>query len=127
MAKNRLNQCIRELTSSEATSWAEAERMAAAARGDATRLATRADADAQRIRADAEVDALNRLAQSAAAYAEHAALLRVRELETLGALGANASARLYIGFDKHTQLPDQRTRTGAAGARFCRTPVLGWA
>jgi len=32
---------------------------------------------------------------------EHPALLRVRELETLGALGANPAARLYVGFDKH--------------------------
>ncbi len=34
--------------------------------------------------------------------AEHPALLRVRELETLGALAANPGARLYIGFDKHS-------------------------
>jgi hypothetical protein len=31
-----------------------------------------------------------------------AALLRLRELETLGTLGTNAAARLYIGFDKHS-------------------------
>lgn len=29
------------------------------------------------------------------------ALLRLRELETFGTLGTNASARLYIGFDMH--------------------------
>jgi regulator of protease activity HflC (stomatin/prohibitin superfamily) len=86
----------------EATSRADAERVAATARGDSTRLAARADADAARIRADAEVDALNRLAEAATAYAEHPALLRLRELDTLGALGANAMARLYIGFDKHS-------------------------
>ncbi|GIJ45674.1 hypothetical protein Val02_25600 [Virgisporangium aliadipatigenens] len=85
----------------EATSRADAERVAAAARGESTRLAAQADADAARIRAEAEVDALNRLAEAATAYAEHPALLRVRELDTLGALGANAMARLYIGFDKH--------------------------
>jgi regulator of protease activity HflC (stomatin/prohibitin superfamily) len=85
----------------EATSRADAERVAAAARGESTRLAAQADADAARIRAAAEVDALNRLAEAATAYAEHPALLRVRELDTLGALGANAMARLYIGFDKH--------------------------
>jgi regulator of protease activity HflC (stomatin/prohibitin superfamily) len=86
----------------EATSRADAERVAAQVRGESTRLAAEADAQAQRIRADAEVDALNRLAAAAAAYTEHPALLRVRELETLGALGANPGARLYIGFEKHS-------------------------
>ena len=38
---------------------------------------------------------------AAEAYGRHPALLRLRALETLGALGANAAARLYIGFDKH--------------------------
>jgi regulator of protease activity HflC (stomatin/prohibitin superfamily) len=89
----------------EATSRADAERVAAQARGAATRLAAEADAEAKRIRADAEVDALNRLAAAAAAYAEHPALLRLRELETLGALSANPAARLYIGFDKHSERP----------------------
>jgi regulator of protease activity HflC (stomatin/prohibitin superfamily) len=86
----------------EAGSRANAERVAAQARGESRRMAAQADADATRIRADAEVDALQRLAVAASAYAEHPALLRVRELETLGALGANAEARLYIGFDKHS-------------------------
>jgi regulator of protease activity HflC (stomatin/prohibitin superfamily) len=86
----------------EATSRADAERVAAQARADATGLAAQADARARRIRAEADVDALNRLAAAAAAYAEHPALLRVRELETLGALAANPGARLYIGFDKHS-------------------------
>jgi regulator of protease activity HflC (stomatin/prohibitin superfamily) len=86
----------------EAESRANAERVAAQARGESTRIAAEADAEAARIRADADVDALNRLAAAASAYAEHPALLRVRELETLGALGANGAARLYIGFDKHT-------------------------
>jgi regulator of protease activity HflC (stomatin/prohibitin superfamily) len=85
----------------EAGSRADAERIAAQARGESTRLAARAAAEATRIRADAEVDALTRLAAAASAYAEHPALLRVRELDALGALGANAEARLYIGFDKH--------------------------
>jgi regulator of protease activity HflC (stomatin/prohibitin superfamily) len=86
----------------EAGSRADAERVAAQARSESRRVAARADAEATRIRADAEVGALQRLAAAASAYAEHPALLRVRELETLGALGANAEARLYIGFDKHS-------------------------
>jgi regulator of protease activity HflC (stomatin/prohibitin superfamily) len=86
----------------EAGSRADAERVAAQARSDSRRIAAAAEAEATRVRADAEVDALQRLAVAASAYAEHPALLRVRELETLGALGANAEARLYIGFDKHS-------------------------
>jgi regulator of protease activity HflC (stomatin/prohibitin superfamily) len=85
----------------EANSKAAAERVAAQTRVESTRLAAEADAEAKRIRADAEVDALRRLAAAAEAYAEHPALLRLRELETLAALGSNASARLYIGFDKY--------------------------
>lgn len=86
----------------EADSRARAERVAAQAHGESVRVAAIAEAEAKRIRADAEVDALNRLAEAAAAYAEHPALLRIRELETMGDLGTNASARLYIGFDKHS-------------------------
>ncbi|GAB4051950.1 slipin family protein [Catellatospora paridis] len=86
----------------EARARAEADQVTAAARRDATRLAAEADAAAQRIRVEAEVDALRRLAEAAAVYAEHPALLRLRELETMTALGGNAEARLYIGFDKHS-------------------------
>jgi regulator of protease activity HflC (stomatin/prohibitin superfamily) len=86
----------------EATSRAESERVAAQARVESTRLAAEADAAAKRIRADAEVDALRRLAAAAEEYARHPALLRLRELVTLGSLGENAAARLYIGFEKHS-------------------------
>ena len=85
----------------EATAKANAARIAAQARVESTRLEAEAEAAAKRIRADAEVDALRRLAEAAEAYTQHPALLRLRELEVMGALGANASARLYIGFDKH--------------------------
>ena len=86
----------------EANSRADAERVAAQARAESTRVAADADAQAKRVRAEADADVLNRLAEAAAAYAEHPALLRIRELETLSALAGTASARLYIGFDKHS-------------------------
>lgn len=86
----------------EARARAEADQVTAAGKREATRLAAEADAAAQRIRVEAEVDALRRLAEAAAVYAEHPALLRLRELETMTALGGNAEARLYIGFDKHS-------------------------
>jgi regulator of protease activity HflC (stomatin/prohibitin superfamily) len=88
----------------EAKARAEADQVIAASRREATRLAAEADAAAQRIRTEAEVQSLQRLAEAAAAYAQHPALLRLRELETLTALGGNAEARLYIGFDKHAEL-----------------------
>ncbi|BEL08418.1 hypothetical protein Q0Z83_066090 [Actinoplanes sichuanensis] len=94
-------QRLAEAQMVEARTKADRELLEATSRADAARLAAEADAEAKRIRADAEVDALRRLADAAEAYAQHPALLRLRELETLGALGANASARLYIGFDKH--------------------------
>ena len=87
----------------EATARAEADRITAEATREATRLAAQADAEAQLIRADAEVEALRRRAEAAAAYTQHPALLRLRELEALSALGSNSAARLYIGFDKHVE------------------------
>ena len=95
-------QRVAEAQMVEARTRAEREALEATSKAQSTRRAAEADAEAKRIRADAEVDALRRLAAAAEAYAQHPALLRLRELETLGALGANAAARLYIGFDKHT-------------------------
>jgi len=95
-------QRVAEAQMVEARTRAEREALEATTRAESTRRAAEADAEAKRIRADAEVDALRRLAAAAEAYAEHPALLRLRELETLGALGTNAAARLYIGFDKHS-------------------------
>ncbi len=86
----------------EAAARAEAQRLEAQAGREATLLTVQADAEVMRVRADADVDALRRRAEAAAAYAEHPALLRLRELETLSALGGNASARLYIDFDRNT-------------------------
>src|SRR5690349_3084287 len=95
-------QRVAEAQMVEARTRAERDALEATSKAESTRRAAEADAEAKRIRADAEVDALRRLAAAAEAYAEHPALLRLRELETMGALGANASARLYIGFDKHS-------------------------
>ena len=63
-----------------------------------------ADADAMRIRTEAEVKALREQAQAAEAYAKHPALVRLRELQTLSEVGKNANARIFIGFDKHSDL-----------------------
>ena len=79
----------------------EAQRAEAEARAAADRLAADSAAETQRIRTTAEVESLRQREAAAAAYAAHPALLRLLELETLKALGQNANARLYVGFDKH--------------------------
>ncbi|PZS25980.1 MAG: hypothetical protein DLM59_19115 [Pseudonocardiales bacterium] len=89
---------------------AEAEQLESQARRQASLLTAQADADAMRIRADADVDALRRRAEAASAYADHPALLRLRELETLSALGANSNARLYLDFDRPAASADGAAR-----------------
>jgi regulator of protease activity HflC (stomatin/prohibitin superfamily) len=84
-----------------AASKAETDRVAATARADVVRLAAQAEAEAERIRAQAAVEALRVRAENAEAYAQHPALLRLQELESLSTMSRNAQARLYIGFDKH--------------------------
>jgi len=81
----------------------EAQRAEAEARAAADRLAADSAAETQRIRTAAEVESLRQREAAAAAYAAHPALLRLLELETLKALGQNANARLYVGFDKHSK------------------------
>jgi regulator of protease activity HflC (stomatin/prohibitin superfamily) len=85
----------------EARAKADADRIAAQTRAEALEVVAQAEANAERIRATADVDALERRAAAAAAYAEHPALLRLRELEAMTNLAANAQARIYVGFDKH--------------------------
>jgi regulator of protease activity HflC (stomatin/prohibitin superfamily) len=80
---------------------AETDRVAAQVRAEVVRLAAQAEAEAERIRAQADVEALTVRAANAAAYAQHPALLRLQELESLATLSRNAQARIYIGFDKH--------------------------
>jgi regulator of protease activity HflC (stomatin/prohibitin superfamily) len=77
----------------EARSRAENERVAALSRRETELVTAEGRAETQRLQAEA-----------ASAYADHPVLLRVRELETLSRLATNAEARLYIGFDKHTEL-----------------------
>jgi regulator of protease activity HflC (stomatin/prohibitin superfamily) len=80
---------------------AESQRLEAEAQAAAAHLAADSAAETQRIRTAADVESLRQREEAAAAYTAHPALLRLLELETLKALGQNANARLYIGFDKH--------------------------
>jgi regulator of protease activity HflC (stomatin/prohibitin superfamily) len=85
----------------EARTKSETDHIAATSRAEIVRLAAEAEAEAARIRASAEVDALRVRSENANAYAQHPALLRLQELESLATLSRNAQARIYIGFDKH--------------------------
>jgi regulator of protease activity HflC (stomatin/prohibitin superfamily) len=94
----------------DAQARAEAQRLEAEAGVEARRLAARGAADAQRLQTEAESQALREREQTAQAYTNHPALLRLRELEALRELAQIASARIYIGFDKHAQLAGQGGR-----------------
>ena len=97
----------------EAKTKAETQKVEAQANADSRRVEAEADAEAQRraaethahvtrITAEAEVQAVRQRAASAAEYTTHPALLRLEELRTLQDLSRLANARIYIGFDKHS-------------------------
>lgn len=83
----------------DAEARATSKQIDAQAQANAQRLSAEAEADAQRIATAAEIAALRERAESAAAYATHPALMRLRELETLAALGQDGNARLYVSLD----------------------------
>ena len=88
----------------EANASVESDAKTSAALAEARLTEARAEAEAMRIRTEAEVNALREQAQAAEAYAKHPALVRLRELQTLSEVGKNANARIFIGFDKHSDL-----------------------
>jgi regulator of protease activity HflC (stomatin/prohibitin superfamily) len=71
-----------------------------AAFADGQRSAAATEAAVVKIKTAAEIDALRERAAAAEAYEWHPALLRLRELETLGELARSANARLYVDFDR---------------------------
>jgi len=86
----------------EAQAKAESQRREAESRAEAAKLAAQSEAEIQKVKTEAEVQALRERENAARAYSTHPALLRLQELETLRELARTATARLYIGFDKHT-------------------------
>ncbi len=68
---------------------------------EAEKLAAESDAEIARLKAEADADELRLRAEGAEAYAENPALLRIRELEAVEALGTNGNARIYLGVDRH--------------------------
>jgi regulator of protease activity HflC (stomatin/prohibitin superfamily) len=99
-----------EVQRMEAQAKANIQRVEAQALAESRRIAAESEAEAHRVSTEAEVKALRELEQAAAAYTAHPALLRLRELETLRQLARNASARIYVGFEKHWQptITDER-------------------
>ena len=85
----------------EAQVQAENQKIQAEAQAASAKLAAIAAAESQRVKTTAEIEALHQQENAAKAYSTHPALLRLRELETLRELARTATARIYIGFDKH--------------------------
>ena len=90
----------------EAQARAEIRRLEAEAEARALKLRAEAEAASERVRMEAEIAGLKQTEQVAQSYTAHPALLRLKELETLKELAQTASARIYIGFDKHPREED---------------------
>jgi regulator of protease activity HflC (stomatin/prohibitin superfamily) len=95
-----------EMQRIEAQAKAEIRRAEAAAEAEAKRQAAEAEAEVQRIKTEADIEALREREQSAQAYTEHPALLRLIELETLNEMARLANARIYVNFNGSGQAPN---------------------
>ncbi|CAN5783166.1 hypothetical protein BH23PLA1_BH23PLA1_00430 [soil metagenome] len=91
----------------ESKSQAEAILSQAEAEAEADRLTSMARAEGRRLEAEAEVEAQRLREGLAPALEAHPALLRLSELEALRGLAKSANARIYIGFDKHSQTAER--------------------
>lgn len=88
----------------EAQAKSETQKLQAQSQADAQKLIAQSESAVTKIKMEAEIEALHQQEQAAQAYTNHPALLRLRELETMSDLAKNANARLYLGFEKHTDL-----------------------
>ncbi|MBI5172421.1 MAG: slipin family protein [Candidatus Obscuribacter sp.] len=91
----------------ESETKAHNEKMMSKTLAESKRTMAESEAEVKRIRTTADTESLRLQAQAAAAYADHPALLRLRELETMAELGKNANARLYVGFEKNSRSPGE--------------------
>ncbi len=85
----------------------ESDQAQAAALVQTARRTAEAEAEIERVRTAAQIATLASREASAKAYAQHPALLRLEELEALRELARTATARIYIGFDKHMESADK--------------------
>lgn len=97
-----------EVQQIEAHALAETKRRDAQAEADAQRLRDQAQAEATRLRAEAELRVLEQRQNAGAILTAHPSLLRLEELQALRELARNASARIYIGFDRWPASRDGR-------------------
>lgn len=100
----------------EARAKAEVQKIEAQARTETVRLEAesaaasrlaiaKAEAEAITVQTAAEIQSLREREKAAQAYSTHPALLRLRELETLGEMARTAEVKMLVGFDK-PQLTD---------------------
>lgn len=97
----------------EAQSKIESKQLEAQALAEIQLRAAQSEAEVLRIKAEAETAVLREQADGAQMLEQHPALMRVRELDTLRALGSNANAKIYIGFDKHVRLGGSEPLNGS--------------
>jgi regulator of protease activity HflC (stomatin/prohibitin superfamily) len=90
-----------EVQKIEAQAKAETHRLEATSRAVAARLEAESAAETHKIKVAAESQGMREREQVAKAYSAQPALLRLQELETLRELARTATARIYIGFDRH--------------------------
>lgn len=91
-----------EIKRVDAQARAEIQRIQAAADNEAKQRTAEVEAEMARIATEAEIRDLKEREQAAQAYTQHPALLRLLELQTLRDLSHNASARIYVSFDRDT-------------------------
>ncbi len=94
----------------EARSRVETQNLEAESRAQAQLRAAQNEAQVLQISTQAEIAAQREREAAAGAFEAHPSLLRLQELETLRELGQNANAKIYIGFDKHADLPEKADR-----------------
>jgi regulator of protease activity HflC (stomatin/prohibitin superfamily) len=85
-----------EVQTIDAQARATNQRLESETKAVTIRREAEARADADRLALATELDALARRRESAQAYAEHPALLRLQELEVLQSIATNANARIHF-------------------------------
>ncbi|MDJ0702229.1 MAG: SPFH domain-containing protein [Leptolyngbyaceae cyanobacterium MO_188.B28] len=94
-----------EVQQIDAQANAEAHRLEMEAQAESERLAAQNEAAIQQIKTEADIQALREREQAAQAYANHPALLRLQELETLRDLSRMSNARIYISLNGQDPVP----------------------
>jgi len=89
----------REIQQLQAQAQADSQRIQIEAAAETKRRTAQSEAEIAAIQTETELHELREREKSASAYAQHPALLRLIELETLRDLARSANARIYVQFD----------------------------